>query len=151
MRHQKRGYRRIVKAGWGSPVLVRGTDVQGRIPVIISTVAEMERLDSKKNCIIISSKVGLKRALVLFEAAKAKKIEVLNLSDEKLSKRKGTRDASIAARESARSEKSKKVKEAEKKSEKVATDKAKVADEDPEEKKRKEKEERDSIITKRES
>lgn len=148
MRREKRGFRRVVKYGWGSPASVRGMDSAGLMLVRVSTLAEMRALDPKKNCAIIAGSVGLKRTIALLAEAKSKGVKVMNISDENVKKRVSARDAARAASSAERSAKAKKSKETEKKAEKQADEKA--VDEDPEDKKRKEKEERDRVITKRE-
>jgi large subunit ribosomal protein L32e len=73
------GYRsEIVRIGYRSPADVRGLVPSGFAPVIVHTIGELERIDTKREAAIIARTVGTRRRLVLEEEARKRGVRVLN-------------------------------------------------------------------------
>jgi large subunit ribosomal protein L32e len=77
-REQKKAKGALPKPGFGSPVAVRGMHPSGFFEVLVSTIKELEGLDSKTQAVRIAATVGdLKRAAIQEKAAAAG-LKVLN-------------------------------------------------------------------------
>jgi large subunit ribosomal protein L32e len=164
MRVSRRGYRRIVKAGWGSPTLVKGLDRNGLMPMTVSNMAELEGIDPKIHSVVISSGVGTKKKLELIEKALSKNMTISNYkapekvlaeTKEKIEEKKKQKEQLKKEREkkkeAAKKEAEKKKKEEEEKAEKEKQDKEKDKDKETaakeaEEKKKEEKKEQDKVL-----
>lgn len=83
MRLQKRGHKRIVKTGFGTPATLRDTNKKGLRSVLISNMKDLETIDSKIESVIISGKVSKKNRLVLLQTCIDKKIVVDNVDPAK--------------------------------------------------------------------
>lgn len=70
--------------GFGSPKAVKGMTKQGFIPVHISNVEELRKVDSKKEIAIIRSSVGKKKRMEIVQEAEKLKIKVSNAYRAKL-------------------------------------------------------------------
>ena len=81
MRQHFRGYRQSVSKGWKSPAEVRGLHPSGFNPVMIHNPAEIAKLDPKKDGVMLSSTVGIRKRLDILKKAKEKGIKVLNIKD----------------------------------------------------------------------
>jgi large subunit ribosomal protein L32e len=81
MRHGFKGYKRCVRVGWGSPVLVKGLHKTGLEMVVVHTVESLVAISPDKQGILLGSSVGTKKRLEILEAAIAKKITVINVKD----------------------------------------------------------------------
>ena len=81
MRLSKKGYRKTVNPGYGSPKLVAGLSKEGLVKVNVACVKDLEKIDNKSQGIIINSSVGNRKRLDIFKAAKEKQITVLNIKD----------------------------------------------------------------------
>ena len=57
MRLNKKGYRRTPSQGYGSPSLVKNLTKAGLRPFVVSTVSELDKIDAKSECIIISGMI----------------------------------------------------------------------------------------------
>ncbi|AGB03630.1 50S ribosomal protein L32e [Methanoregula formicica] len=77
-REQKKAKGALPKPGFGSPVAVRGMHPSGFFEVLVSSVKELEGLDSKTQAVRISATVGDKKRVALQEAALAAGLKVLN-------------------------------------------------------------------------
>jgi large subunit ribosomal protein L32e len=152
MRRKLRGHRKSPSPGYGSPKAVRGIDNSGLKPVRVSSTKDLDKIDPKKQGVILSATVGLRKKIEIIKKTIDKKIKILNLKDparflkdteENMKKRK-------EAKESKEKEKEKKVKEKEKKS--AEKKKEKLAEKlTDDEKKEKEKKEKDKLLTKKEA
>ncbi len=149
MRLQKKGYRVIVKPGYGKPNKEKKL-LKGLQAVVIHNVKELEVIDEKKQGIIISSKVGNRKKVEIMNQAEKRKIEILNIKSikeyldllkQKFEKRKEEKEEKKKKKEQKRKEKPKKDKKKEEK---------KTEQTDEEEKKKIEKKEKDKILTKKE-
>jgi len=141
-----RGYYKHISSGYGAPREVKGLHNSGLTPVMVYSDKEVDSINEKKECAIISKRLGAKKKLALLKKLKEKNVRVVNIKDT---------DAFIKAIE----EKHKKKIEDKKAREKET--KKKKADEKPkdqladkvlteEEKKEKEKEEKDKLLTRKE-
>lgn len=146
MRLKLRGYRRSVSVGYGSPKKVRGLHNSGLKSIMINSIKDIEKLDSKKECAAIAKTIGMKKRILLINKAKAVGVRIINIKnvdaylknlEEKFAKRKEKK------KERKKKEKAKEVKKGKK--EELA-DKIKTE----EEKKEKVKKEKDKLLTKRE-
>jgi len=134
---------------WGKPACVRGPKAvrglhfSGLVPVLVNTVAELEKIDSKIQGVIIGHIGGRKKIQVL-EACKQKGITVLNVKNVDETTKMLT--DKVTARKEAKKAREKKAKPVEKKPE------AKKEEKKPEVEKTKEEERKDveKILTKRE-
>ncbi len=159
MRVSRKGYRRIVKIGWGSPSAVKCTDSKGLLPVEVSTIKDLTLVDPQKNVMVIPRGVGIKKRMVLVEQAISKKITISNYKEPEkfLTETKSLFEAKKQEKEKTKAEREKKKeaakKEAEKKkakedkSDKDKKDKKdKTDDLAEEEKKIEEKKEKDKLL-----
>ncbi|MDW8083744.1 MAG: 50S ribosomal protein L32e [Candidatus Caldarchaeum sp.] len=78
MRLQRSGSPPLAKIGYGSPAEYRGIHPSGYRDVLVSSVTELEALLPGRDAVRISGRLGLKKKLEVFEAAKAKGLKVLN-------------------------------------------------------------------------
>jgi large subunit ribosomal protein L32e len=123
MRLHLRGYKRMVTVGWKSPTSVRGLDRSGLLPHVVCNVAEIAKLVSGKDGIIVSGKVGMKTRISILKAAQEKNIKVLNIKDT-------DKFVSEAEKKFADKKKGKAEKEAEKKKKEKDAQEKKKAKED---------------------
>ncbi|MFH1506408.1 MAG: eL32 family ribosomal protein [archaeon] len=148
MRLQFRGYRKIVKAGYGTPAELRGTTEKGLMPVRIFSIEALKKLDPKKNILIIASSVGAKNKLKIIEEAKKLGLGFLNFNTEKYTENINKVKALKAEKRKKKAAKDKK-KEKEQKDkpleEQVKKEEKEISDE---EKKKQDKAEKDKLLTK---
>ena len=138
MRLGRRGYSRSVSVGYRSPRAVRGMLADGKKPVLIKTLKDLESLTDKDSA-IISKSVGARKKKEILTQIIAKGMTVANLNPEKF----------IEDLEKKRKEKQakKKVKQPEpKKNEKKEGIEATLSEDD---KKKVEKKVKDKTLTKR--
>ncbi|MFP4423708.1 MAG: 50S ribosomal protein L32e [Candidatus Woesearchaeota archaeon] len=154
MRLHKRGYKRSPECGWGSPRDCKGLSPEGYKQVIISSLADIESLKEGDGA-IISAKVGTRKKIELVKKIQEKKFPILNLKDPKAFL--DSVDKEMKKKQQEKKAKEKRRKEAEKKAEEKAEKKAEEKEEEKEdladkldEHKKKEKEEKDKVITKKE-
>jgi large subunit ribosomal protein L32e len=163
VRLQKRGYRRQPETGWGSPVDVKYLSRDGKKMVLVTTVADVEKMNAKTDAAILAH-TGAKRRLVLIATLKKRDITIININADAFEK---AWQARLAAKAVLKEEKEKKKKaksieekvekkedkkeekkeDAEKKGEKKEEKKEEIISDD--DKKKKEKEEKDKLLTKR--
>jgi len=157
MRHRFKGYPIMVSKGWRSPVEVRGLHLKGYETVLVSNVAQVEKVDKSK-AIIIAGTVGDKKRLAIIEKAESLNIPVLNIKTDKFKEKiaKTKSDKEKAAVEKA-DKKKKTIEDSLKKAEKKEKDKKKSAEksqnetpeeaaEAVEEQKAEEKKEKDDVL-----
>ncbi len=153
MRVFRKGYRRSVRIGWGSPRAVFGLSREGLRPVEVGNPSQLESLDPKFDCIIIRSSVGLKKRLDIVQLAITKGLKVMNVKDpahyleeqKKLLKEKKEKNENKKKSRSEKREKAKK--EAEKQKAKKEAEKKAAESKTEEEKKSEEKKEMDKVLT----
>jgi len=104
MRLGRRGYKRAVSDGYGSPRSVEGLHKSGLKPVIVATVAELDKLSKHDGAVLVGG-LGAKKKALLIKHAQEKKITLLNVKDaatalasidEKFRARKTERTAATA-------------------------------------------------------
>ncbi len=160
MRLKLRGYRRVVKVGWGSPVAVKDTLKSGLKGVIVKSLKDMKDLDPKKEEIIISKTVGLKKKIDIIKKSKELGLKIANIKnadlfikeiEEKLSAKKASKEKITKEKEEKKKEREAKAKEkeAKEKQEKEKGTEDDLANKLEDEEKRK-KEEKDKVLTKKE-
>lgn len=81
MRLHLKSHKVIVKPGYRTPVLTRDLNQDGLKIVNISSLKQLELINSKEESIMISSKVSVKTKLGLINACITKKIVVENVKD----------------------------------------------------------------------
>ncbi|PIN86488.1 50S ribosomal protein L32e [Candidatus Woesearchaeota archaeon CG10_big_fil_rev_8_21_14_0_10_44_13] len=151
MRLHKKGHRKNVSPGYGSPKEVRGLSKEGLIPVLVDNLKKLAAVNAETQGIIVSSKIGLKNRTAILKEAVRRKIKVLNIKspesylknvEDMLKKKKEEKLSKEELKKKKKEELKKKAeeKEKEKKLEETLSD---------EEKKDKEKEEKDKLLTKR--
>ncbi|MFO7710790.1 MAG: eL32 family ribosomal protein [Candidatus Woesearchaeota archaeon] len=158
MRLHKRGYKRSPERGWGSPRDCKGLSPEGYNQVIISSLADVESLKEGDGA-IISARVGTRKKIELVKKIQEKKFPILNLKDPKafldsvdkeMKKKQQEKKAKEQKRKAAEKEAEKKAEEEkQEQSEEKSEEKEDLADKLDEHKK-KEKEEKDKVITKKE-
>lgn len=154
MRHRFAGHRALVHPCYGSPVEVRGLDPSGYVPVVVHTVNELSKLDSKNQAAIIGSNVGGVKAVALLTKAKELGITILNLRQGRKeidAELKSIQDE-MAARKEMKAERKKAKESKSKEKEKAAEKKKPELDKklSEEEQKKQAKEEKDKILTQKE-
>ncbi len=82
MRVRKRGYNTPVSRGYGAPLEARGLHASGLQPVLVATVAELDRLDVKRDGAVLKRTIGGKLRETLLAHAATKKITVLNVKTD---------------------------------------------------------------------
>lgn len=155
LRLRKKGHRKVVTTGYGSPKEVRGLDRSGLERVIVENKNQIERIDPKKQGIVISSKVGLKKRLEIIKTASEKKVIILNIKDtakyqkdaEDRMKEKKEKKEKRKKKKEDKEKKKKQEKKEEKSIEKTLTEEEKQEEE--KKKKEEEKKEKDKLLIKR--
>ncbi|MBI2145991.1 hypothetical protein HYU22_01470 [Candidatus Woesearchaeota archaeon] len=156
--HQGKGV--LPTPGYGSPRAVRGLHSSGLAKVVVHTLAELQKIDSRTQGAVIASAVGAKKRLTLLAFALEKKIRVLNVKDagkerarltEVYEQRRKERRESLAQKQQKDEEKKKKAEEKKKKEqqEKKTEEKAAEGKSEEEQKREEQKEMIDKTITKR--
>ena len=146
IRHNMRGRRKMPTVGYRGPTEVRGMHDSGLHIINVSNIGQLKNLDAKKDGIIVSSAVGKKKRLVIFQKAKEMQLQVLNLNiDEQISKINDFVSAKKKQKEDSKKKEEKKKAE-EKKKEKVE-EKKDVPQLTDEQKKEAEKKEMDKVLT----
>ncbi|MBU2561302.1 MAG: hypothetical protein KKD17_03315 [Nanoarchaeota archaeon] len=156
MRVSRRGYKRSVRKGWGSPSLVRGLDRTGLVPFTVNRPADLANADPKKHIIVISSTVGTKKRVAIIEQALSKNLKIANFKEpaKLVTEVKEQFEKKKKEKEKLKEERAKKreaaKKEAEKKKEKEKKEKEKSEEEaaelTEEEKKIEDKKEKDKML-----
>jgi large subunit ribosomal protein L32e len=166
MRVSRRGYSRIVKKGWSSPLAVRGTERSGLLPVIVDNQSALQKIDPSTQIMVLSSGLGTKKKMALVEEAVKKNIPISNCKDpqkflddvkEKFEKKKKDKEKlkverdkkkEEAKKEAAKKEKKEKKEKEEKKKEEEKAKEEKTPEEikEEEEKKLEEKKEKDKLL-----
>jgi len=80
VRLRQKGKPPMVETGYGSPREVRGLLPNGKTPIIIHNVRELEFVDKEREAIIIASTVGRKKRAEIVQKANELGIEIFNLT-----------------------------------------------------------------------
>ncbi len=70
MREGRASHKASVQAGYRSPVLVRGMNLLGQVPVLIHNLSELASLNPQRHVAIVSSTVGLRHKMEIAKKAK---------------------------------------------------------------------------------
>lgn len=139
MRLGKRGYRRSVEVGWGSPRLVKGLHRTGLEIVAVHNVKDLDLIDPKKQGALIAATVGQRKRVQIAKEAIQKNITILNMKDPA-----GYIQETDAKMKAKKAEPEKKDKAEDKSKEKKEEKQEVLTDE---QKKLKEKQEKDKLLT----
>ncbi|BFI73220.1 50S ribosomal protein L32e [Nanoarchaeota archaeon] len=74
-----KGRPKMVEVGYGSPKEVKGLLPNGKKPVIVYNVEELEKVDKEKEAVIIASTVGKRKREQIINKAKELNIEIFNI------------------------------------------------------------------------
>ncbi len=78
VRLQLKGYPPLVRVGYRTDSSIRGRHPSGLIPVVVSSVKELEGLSPSTHIVYISSRVGLRKRLQIVEEARRRGLRVAN-------------------------------------------------------------------------
>ena len=81
LRLHRKGHHKLVEIGYSSPAAVRGFTRKGFLPVPVSSIKDMNAIDKKTQCAVISATVGMKKKLQLLEVAKKANVTVSSIKD----------------------------------------------------------------------
>jgi len=116
MRHQFKGRVKRIKTGYRSPVLVRTAHKSNLFPVMIYSIADLDKINKTTHGAVIASGVGQRKKVLVLEKAKQLGIRVLNIKDsdafvkkvaDSLKQRKESKNAREKKKESKESAKEK--------------------------------------------
>ena len=77
-RKQKKGWPRIVRAGFGGPKIARGLHPSGYTDNLVHNLKEIEKLDPKTDGIRFAHGLGKKKRLAIIAKAKEKSFKIFN-------------------------------------------------------------------------
>jgi large subunit ribosomal protein L32e len=152
MRVSRRGYKRMLRVGWGSPSEVKGLNRQGLVPVTVNNVKELQKINPKTDIIVISASVGTKKRCEIIEAALGKNMLIANYKDSRkfLETVKQDAEAKKKEKETLKQTREKKKEEAakvaQKKAKEAKKEEAKSEEEKQADKKAEEKKEKDKML-----
>jgi len=121
---KKRGHKRMPNEGYRTPKALRGKDRLGRDLVIVHNTSDLNAIDSKTQVAIVSSSVGNKNRLNMYEIAAQKNITIFGVKDLKASAK-----AIVDAKEQEKKQRAQKANERKQKREKktkIKTEKERV-------------------------
>lgn len=160
MRLKKRGYRRIVKIGYGSPAAVKNVLKTGLKAILVKSLKDIKNLDPKKEEIILSKNIGLKKKVEIIKKSGEIGLNIANIKDtglfmkdveEKLNAKKTSREKVSEEKEKRKKEREEKAREKEAKEKK---DEGKNTEDDLakklEDEEKKKKEDEQKVLTKKE-
>lgn len=149
MRHRFAGHRALVDPSYGSPKAVYGLHPSGFEPVLVHTLNELSKLNSKTQGAVLGSTLGLPKRMMLLTKAKEIGVRVLNFKDIDAALK--TIQDNVNARKEIKQQKtkSKEAKEKEKVSQAKKPELAQKISE--EEQKKQEKSEKDKVLTMRQA
>ncbi|MGH9934173.1 MAG: 50S ribosomal protein L32e [Nitrososphaerales archaeon] len=78
MRKRKKGWPKLVKIGYRGPKAARYLHPSGYHDILVHNVAELSKLDPKRDAARIASSVGKKKRKEIGDKARTMKIKVLN-------------------------------------------------------------------------
>ncbi len=77
-RKQKKGWPRIVRAGFGGPKISRGLHPSGYTDNLVHNLKDLEKLDPKTDGVRFAHGLGKKKRLVIITKAKEKSFKIFN-------------------------------------------------------------------------
>ena len=141
VRRRLKGRQMRISQGYRSPRKVRGLHKSGLMQVRVCSLKDLEGLEPKKECIVISSAVGAKKKLEILNKAKSSGFNIVNSNVEAHIKKVQER---ISSGKKKKEEKKNEIQETKAKEEKIP-EKAEEKDVNDAGKK-----EKDKVLTKRE-
>jgi large subunit ribosomal protein L32e len=151
LRLHKKGTRKSISVGYKSPIAVKFMHYSGLMPRLIASLKEVQSIDTKKEGIIISGKVGIRHKIEIIKEAQKLGVRILNLKDpqkflqaveDDIKKKK-------EEKEKVSQDKKKKLKEREDKAKEKSEKKEEKTEELADKVKEEEKKEQDKLLTKR--
>lgn len=159
MRLQFRGYKGIVKIGFGTHKELKHINRQGLREILIHNLNDLEKIDGKVEGVIIAKTVGLRNKIEIIREAVKKNIIIINVKkpeeflkiiDEGIKKKKETKTEKKKEKEEKKKELEKKAEEKKKKEEPAGKGKESKDDELTEKvKKEEDKKEKDKVLIKK--
>ena len=149
IRLRLKGRAKHVSGGYRSPRKARYLHKSGLWQCVIKSTKDLERLDSKKSCLIISSSLGNKKRIVILKKAREQGFNVLNFNNPDEFIKKTEDRINLKRRKKEEEEKKAKAKKSEKKGEKLAEKVKGKGSQRSEDKKEVEKKEKDKVLTKK--
>ncbi len=149
MRRHLRGRKRSPSPGFGSPRLVRGLTPQGYVPVVVSNIAMLSKINPQKEGVVISGLVGQKRRVLIVKKVLELKLTLLNIKDGQgflksveadLAERRKTKKEKKQAKEKKKEELEKKIEKEKAKEQKEKKEEPALTDEEKKEQERREQE-----------
>jgi len=150
IRLKLRGRAKYVSVGYRSPRKVRYLHESGLLQHIVRSIADLEGLDAKKICLIISSSLGDRKKITILKKAKEQGFNILNIKDPEAYTKKV--EDRINLRKKIKKEKGEKAKETKKGDKEIKKEKGeqKLTEKLSEEQKKDiKKKEKDKLLTKR--
>lgn len=150
VRYGFRGNMRKPSPGFKSPIEVRGLHASGLEVVMVFNIADVEKIDHKKQGALVGAGVGGRKRADILKKCMEKNIKVLNFTKpaEKIAKIEEAVKSRKKAQEEAKKSKEAAKKEKPKKDKKAEEDKKDLADKlTDEEKKEHEDQERNKVLT----
>ncbi|MDI6737095.1 MAG: eL32 family ribosomal protein [Nanoarchaeota archaeon] len=143
IRRKFAGHRKMPNAGYRSPALVRGLNMQGLKPVLVQNVAEAAALVAKTDAAIIA-KVGKKARVEILKKLVEAKVKILNiLNPEKFI---ADVEAEVKKRKDEKKAKEEKKKKSKEESLKKAAEKKETEEKSEEDKKKEQAEEQRKVL-----
>lgn len=158
MRLHLRGYRRSVSKGYKSPAAVRGLGIDGKREVMVSSAKDLISLQAQRDICVFVGSVGLKKRAMLTKLCQEKGLLIRQVKDpasflknveQALQQRKLDKKQRVATKEKKKEETVAKTK---KKSAENVKEEQTIEElaQSPEDKKKQEKKELDTVLTKKE-
>lgn len=164
-RRKFKSYLHMVTVGYGKPRITKGMHKSGLHQKIVNTVSELQTLDKNTTGVIVASNVGQKKKITILNKAKELGLRVLNLKAdnylEEVKKKVEAQKTSKKAKQKKLEKKKETTKKAEKKSDRKENKESKktenkdnkkeeTKENSPASEEKKDKTEKDKILTKRE-
>ncbi|SRR3989344_4375546 len=70
-----------VSIGYGTPLKIRNMHSSGLIPVLVSSSNDLKKINAKTHGILLSSKIGLRKKILLLKKIMELSLPVLNIKD----------------------------------------------------------------------
>lgn len=83
MRHNKKGYRRVVSQGFRAPVLVRGFHPKGEAK-LCNNIGDLENAKESNLLVILGANLGQKKRIELIKKADELKLNIINIKSDYL-------------------------------------------------------------------
>ena len=81
LRLKRKGHIKNPSTGYRSPKLIRYLDRNGLIPVIVSNINDISKLDPNKHSILFESTIGIKNRLKMLDKAQSMNFKTSNYKD----------------------------------------------------------------------